>query len=303
MGFLSRLVQRTHKVVLSGQGADEPLGGYARHAAQRLYSVLRRFGPLLRLVPEGVASSDRLRRLRRISTLDDEADRFASIMAVFGRDEIGGLVPAHAAQDVAAPVRRWLRLQPSADPLNRLLITDARLSLADDLLTVADFTSMACSVELRVPFLDLEWLALVERMPGQYKVSRLGERKWLYRQAVTNILPAHLRRELTGWRARTGAKQGFSTPLERWYPRWLACEAESYLLGPTALCPQSLEATAVRSVLVEARDRGLPRIRQMLSLYVLETWLRSVAGTGPTVVQARAELRRAAELTPARVTS
>src|SRR2546425_11608187 len=73
---------------------------------------------------------------------------------------------------LADPIRRWLPSVEGVDSLNRLLQVDSRLSLADDLLLVADHTSMACSVELRVPFLDLELLSLLECMPSRYKVDR-----------------------------------------------------------------------------------------------------------------------------------
>ena len=53
------------------------------------------------------------------------------------------------------------------DAVNRLLLVDARLSLADDLLIIADHTSMASGVELRVPFLDLEFLALIEELAAE----------------------------------------------------------------------------------------------------------------------------------------
>ena len=173
------------------------------------------------------------------------------------------------------PIKRWLpHPDDGSDSLNRLLRVDARLSLADDLLIVADHTSMASSVELRVPFLDLELLALLERMPGRYKVSRLGERKWLYRRAIADALPAAVRASLVGWRARTGRKLGFTTPFAGWFKRWLATDADAYVLGPGARLPHFLRTDALREVLVAVRERGQPRERQVLALYVLETWLR-----------------------------
>ena len=111
-------------------------------------------------------------------------------------------------------------------------------------------------------------------MPSAYKISPLGERKWLYRRAVEPLLPGALRSVLTGWRARTGRKLGFSTPLERWFRTWLAQDAERFLLGTGAQTPDFLSGDAVRRLLTDARDRGLPRGRQLMSLYVLEGWLR-----------------------------
>ena len=276
VGLLCGKVRESRKVALTGQGADEPLGGYARHAAERWFPLARRVTPFLRFIPERIATSDRVLRLRRVAAETDEAGRFAEILAVFSpRDAVH--LTRHALDPGALvdPVRRWLPSIDGPDSLNRLLKVDSRLSLADDLLLVADHMSMACSVELRVPFLDLELLPLLERMPSRYKVSVAGERKWLYRRAVKELVPPSVRSSLVGWRSRTGRKFGFSTPLDSWFARWLQLDAETYLLGREARSAAFLNPASMRSLLVGARDRGLPRARQLLSLYVLETWLRS----------------------------
>lgn len=289
LDLLCERVGRTHKVVLTGQGADEPLGGYPRHAAERFAGALRFLSPLLARLPERFASSDRVARVRRLATVRDEARRFAETLAVFGPREAAALSAGHLDPDaLVEPVRRWLPPAGDGDSLNRLLRTDARLSLADDLLTIADRTSMRSSVELRVPFLDLEFLALVDRMPGRYKVSRVGERKWLYRRAVAPLVPAELRARLLGPGARLGGKLGFSTPLDRWFASWVRRDAESYLTGPGSRVPGVLAAGPVRDLLAGVRDRGLPRGRQLLSLYVLETWLRALDGAPASVLRATA---------------
>ena len=277
VALLCRAVRRTHKVVLTGQGADEPLGGYPRHVAERVYPVARVLAPLLRLLPERLGASDRVARMRRVARESDRARRFTEILAVFSPQEASLLTGrAVDADHLSAPVRRWLDPASDGDSLNALLRADARLSLADDLLTVADHMAMASSVELRVPFLDLELLALVERMPSRYKVSRLGERKWLYRQAVEPLLPASLRGGLLGWRGRTGRKLGFTTPLAAWFQHWMARDAEDFLLGPAARLPAYVRGDQLRRYLHVVRERHLPRDRQVTALFVLESWLRGV---------------------------
>jgi len=275
---LCRTVCATHKVVLTGQGADEPLGGYPRHAAERLYPVARLLGPLLRVLPERLGASDRVARARRVASEPDRARRFTEILAVFSPREAAGLTGRPLDPErLAAPVRRWIDQHPDdEDSANALLRVDARLSLADDLLTVADHMAMASSVELRVPFLDLELLALVERMPSRYKVSRLGERKWLYRRAVRPLLPESLRGPLLGWRARTGRKLGFTTPLDSWFRRWVARDAEQFLAGRDARLPAYVRGDQLRGYLRSVLQQDLPRSRQMLALFVLESWLRGV---------------------------
>jgi asparagine synthase (glutamine-hydrolysing) len=275
LGMLCRRVRETHKVVLTGQGADEPLGGYPRHTAQRLYPLARRLAPLLNRLPEAWAMSDRMARMRRVAAEPDEARRFTQILAVFGPLEAARLTGHRLSPDwYAEPVRRWLPPNGDGDAVNRLLRVDTRLSLADDLLLVADHTSMASAVELRVPFLDLEFLALVERMPGRLKVSRWGERKWLYRRGARQLLPRAVRRSLVGWRARTGRKEGFTTPMDDWLHHWVQRDAQTFLLGPEARTPAYLASGGVAGVLADVRDGGRSRNRQVLALYVLETWLR-----------------------------
>lgn len=273
--LLCRRVRDSRKVVLSGQGADEPLGGYPRHVAERWYPVARRLRALLRLAPDGLGASDQLPRLRRMAHYSDRARRFAELLAVVSPDEVVRIMELDLdPAALANPVRRWLEPDDDTDSVNALLRVDARLSLADDLLIVADATSMASSVELRVPFLDLELLALLEAMPSRYKISRLGERKWLYRRAIARLLPAAVRTDLTGWRARTGRKLGFTTPLDSWYATWLHREADSYLTGRDARLPAYIQPFRLRAIVDEARRAAQRRHRQVLALFVLETWLR-----------------------------
>ncbi|MGE0352260.1 MAG: asparagine synthase (glutamine-hydrolyzing) [Gemmatimonadales bacterium] len=283
VGLLCRVVRETHKVVLSGQGADEPLGGYPRHAGERWYRGLRPFRGLLGLLPERAARSDRIDRVRRVMGETDEARRFAQLLAVFS-PEAAGAMARHTVDPEAliAPVRDRLPANGD-DTLNRLLAVDARLSLADDLLLVADQMSMASSVELRVPFLDLELLGLVERMPSRYKVSLKGERKWLYREAVRGLLPETLRPALAGWRGRLGAKLGFSAPVDRWLAEWAELEGAEFLLSPQACLPDLLRVEEMGRILDDVVRRHRPRGRQLLSLFALESWLRGVLTPSPAL--------------------
>jgi hypothetical protein len=92
---------------------------------------------------------------------------------------------------------------------------------------------------------------------------------------VEQLLPESLRPALTGWRGRVGRKLGFATPLDAWFARWRDREAQQFLLGRDARAPQYLAGDAVRTLLDDARRAELPRARQLMSLYVLESWLRA----------------------------
>ena len=77
---------------------------------------------------------------------------------------------------------------PGAAPLEAALYLDARLGLVDDMLTYFDRASMACSLEVRVPFLDHELVELCARIPAEHKVRRL-QGKHVLRLAARDLVP------------------------------------------------------------------------------------------------------------------
>jgi len=277
VGMLCRAVRESRKVVLTGQGADEPFGGYPRHMAERFYSLSRPLRHLFATVPPVWGDSDQWLRFSRMLGAHSTAERFTELLAVFSPADTSrlmrGVVPA---EHLVAPTRRSMPGDSTDDPMNDLLVVDRRLSLSDDLLLVMDHMAMASSVEARVPFLDLELLSLVERMPSRLKVSRLGERKWLYRKAIDGDLPPSVRRGLTGWRARLGRKLGFTTPLGAWCQEWTGTHAATYFTGGGARLPEYLNGDVLNAFVALASRHPRRHQRQILSLYVLETWLRGL---------------------------
>lgn len=268
-------VGRSHKVALCGQGADEPLGGYPRHMTERLHRLGRLSPRLSRAVTRHAFGKESATRLDRALSARDRTERYVEIFSVLPSKEIDQLVRGgSAATELArAAVERWVRTRDSGDDVNDLLYVDARLSLADDLLIIGDLTAMRSSVELRVPFLDLAMLELVERMPSKYKVSRLGERKWLYRKAAARHLPPDLAHRLCGPTKRFERKRGFSSPLTDWF------DAEHGLLAGNELWARALRALPelsperVDEALGALGEEGLSRRRSVL--YALAQWLET----------------------------
>jgi asparagine synthase (glutamine-hydrolysing) len=206
-------VGRTHKVALCGQGADELLGGYPRHVAERVYRLGRRAPALAGLAASRFFGEDGAERMRRLLAAGDRLDRYVEIFAHVPPSEVDALIPGGSTHELArGVVARWASSEPPEDALNELLRVDARMSLADDLLMVADLCSMYESVELRVPFLDLAFVELVERMPSRYKIGALGARKRLYGEAAAARLPAASRARLEASLRPWRRKRGFSPP-------------------------------------------------------------------------------------------
>jgi asparagine synthase (glutamine-hydrolysing) len=283
VGLLCRRVSRDLKVVLTGQGADEPLGGYLRHSPERWIHLLGR-GPLpalLRFAARRAAANERVQRLAAVACEPDLEQRVVSAFTLFTaaqrRELLGSRVPDAGEPDSAVhPVRRWLTGTEGLDSLNRLLYVDARLSLADDLLLGSDKVSMAHSVEARVPYLDLEYLAVAERIPGRYKISWHSGRKHLQRLVARRLLPKAMARRLAapgaGWRR----KRGFEVPLRRWFQGPLGRLLGQTLTGPEAALPAYFDRRALQKLLDAHADGRADHTRRLSALLTLEAWHRSI---------------------------
>jgi len=224
-----------------------------------------------------------VQRLAAVASERDLTRRIAAAFAVFSPQQRRALLVPGVRAETAPdgdiePVRRWLAGTEGLDSLNRLLYVDARLSLSDDLLLGADKVSMAHSVEVRVPFLDLGYLAVAERIPGRLKITPGQGRKQLQRLVGRRVLPASLSRDLAatggGWRK----KRGFDVPAERWFePRQMSI-VESELLGPGAALPEYFDRTQLASVIHEHRAGARDHTRRLTALVTLEAWHRAFLG-------------------------
>lgn len=219
---VSELAREHVKVVLSGDGGDELFGGYDAYQAQALAARLGWMGDALMPALAGVASA--LPPTQKKKGLVNKVKRFSAgattapsdighyrWMVYLGAREKSRLYStrlrdALGATDVYAPVRDALGRFGHDDLLNRQLYADLSLYLADDILVKVDRMSMATSLETRAPFLDADVMELAFSMPGHLKI-RNGERKWILKQAMRDVLPAGILNR---------RKEGFSIPMKNW---------------------------------------------------------------------------------------
>ncbi|HDS09841.1 MAG TPA: asparagine synthetase B, partial [Firmicutes bacterium] len=93
------------------------------------------------------------------------------------------------------------------DFINRMLYLDLKTYLPDDLLVKADRTSMANSMEVRVPLLDHEIVEFMASIPSSLKI-KFFNRKIILKKALKGILPDFTFKK---------RKSGFSVPLNSWF--------------------------------------------------------------------------------------
>jgi asparagine synthase (glutamine-hydrolysing) len=268
---LSRFAARSVKVVLSGQGADEPHGGYGRHQAAAAIGVLKRLpaSPMLR----AAALAPRIEKAQQVARLSGrmpDGERLLRLVEVTPPDVRGLLTgdDAHAAREERRALVDEVRADVGDRPLlDQALYLDAHVFLPDRLLVCGDKMSMAHALELRVPFLDVELMRWVERIPGRERVG-LRTPKKLHRKGVAGLVPRE---------ALDRPKHGFSTPYDTWLHTSLG---EEMLRRTEDESLASLIAPAeVRRLVDEHLGRRADHKRLLYALLELATWHRAfVAG-------------------------
>jgi asparagine synthase (glutamine-hydrolysing) len=215
--FLAREARKHVKVVLSGEGADEIFGGYRVYservvvrAAEHLPDWAR--VPLKRtaaLIPPGVRGKTLLERMatrlrdRYIGNAHVYADR--EVDAITRHD--GPPVPGEyaTAASVTEPIFAQAD-QAGLDDVSAKQLVDINTWLAGDILVKADRMTMAHSLELRVPYLDREVMAVAGRLARREKIGQ-DTTKVALRRAVSPVLP----RAVT-----VRAKLAFPVPIGQW---------------------------------------------------------------------------------------
>src|SRR5882762_2996042 len=264
MFYLSSLASQHVKVVLSGQGADEAMGGYRRYQTELLRSFVPAFAiPCLRKGAQllHVRNDAVLRGLDSIEELDD-VRRFEAIYSVFSAEQIARLV-GHDASLATDRIRYFfdlLRCSGRPRSVQRMMSLDLRMNLADDLLLYTDKITMHHSIECRVPFLDLDLVRFVESLPIGYRVG-IFRGKVIHKQVARRMLPASIVRR---------KRKGFFSPTSRWFR---ATElVEDILLSPSSRFSSYFDLAEVKKVL-KGHAGGLNRERHIFLLLSLHYWM------------------------------
>src|SRR3954470_16960668 len=268
---LSRFAARDVKVVLAGQGADEPHGGYGHHQAAAVLRHLQHVpgflaGPAAaaaRALPRGA----RARRTARLIGRMDDAERIVRLVEITDhpqRAALTGRRGEQAEEERLALGRDVLADVAGRDLLERALYLDTRMVLPDAILLCNDKMSMAASLELRVPFLDRELMRFVERIPAGLRVRPRGGKR-LHRDALRRLLPDEI---------VSRPKHGFATPYDRWLRESLGAEVERRY-APGSELAALVQPAAVGRLVGEPRRGRADHKSILYCLLELSEWHRA----------------------------
>jgi asparagine synthase (glutamine-hydrolysing) len=254
-------------VTLDGQGADELLGGYLPFVATHGAAQVRR------------ARLDRA--LRIVIGAGDTAATRARLAAQLCQALLpNGAIGAYrraVGKSVLPPFfhREWLAEKGVTERnlaaaalgnydglVEHLTDTAVRTSLPT-LLRIADRSSMAFSVESRVPFLTPSFADFLLTLPAEYLISGQGERKHVFREAMRGIVPEPIRQRRD--------KIGFAADDSIWL-RHNREQFLSYLADARDL--PLFDRDAVDSAVCAFYEEGRGSAQQIWRIFIFAIWAR-----------------------------
>ena len=263
------------KVLLDGQGGDEVFGGYAKFRYAYIASLARnrRYGAAAGELGALVRQGDRyLLDLRNgYRYLPPSVRRMLNVDSVLKRV----LIPSwtRATADESTPATRWWRYarrsRSASEPtlMQQIQIDDIVTDTLPQLLRMEDRSSMAFSLEARVPLLDHTVVEYGLSLPDHLKVSR-GWSKFAMREAMRGVVPDFVRLRRT--------KLGFAAPDRAWLMRDLRSHV-SKLLQTDLRCRRYIDATTL-SRWYQSSDAARANTESYLGLFrilSLEMWMRA----------------------------
>lgn len=265
MYYLSELASRHVKIVLSGQGSDESMGGYKKYQGELISHNIPRF--LVRagnkIVPHlGIKNESVLRALQSLGEKDD-IKRFLYIYSTFDAPEILSLMRKNENQALGLInyVYSNIKFKTSATSLEKMMAIDLRMSLSDDLLMYTGKITQSFNMECRLPFLDNDLIEFIESL-SQNKKIRFGKGKIIHKEFAQQILTSE---------NITRKKLAFESPTKIWFT--IYNDQIKDLLLQQGVFTEIFDTNAVHAI-IDQHLRGYNREKQIFLLLGIYYWLQ-----------------------------
>lgn len=191
------------KVLLSGMGADEIFCGYRRQKALLFAQNYKKLPSFIRKSIKSIVNSlpvkigSRGLRLSRWSKKfisfaempDEQAYRMS--YSYYEKDELVKLLKHDSEEEIESIYedhRLLFNKNYNGDIVNQMCFTDINMFMNGLNLTYTDRSSMAASVEVRVPFIDKKFITFVMSIPGKFKYKN-KQSKYILKRTAESILP------------------------------------------------------------------------------------------------------------------
>ncbi|MDC1004750.1 asparagine synthase (glutamine-hydrolyzing) [Opitutales bacterium] len=253
--LMSKELGGDRKVVLQGDGGDELFAGYRRYAMlanSHLWSLWPRFlSPVMRA---GGGYGRRFARMADSVGHPNPSLRMALLLTLETLNSPPeALLSADRQKELVENTDPFLAYHNSADrfqdyePVQQMLLTDLTVQLPSQFLTKVDRSTMAASIEARVPLLDENVAKLAVQLPSSWKVNGT-ETKIILRDSQSSRLPSNI---------LAGSKTGFGVPYQYWLRTSLYDFARSRILDFSFLKKFDLNASLMEKKLKQHQESAV----------------------------------------------
>jgi len=274
--LLSGFTKENVTVALSGDGGDELFAGYPTYIAHNIARYYKRFIPeilhkrvilpLVRAIPvsfDNISFDFKLKRFMEFALLPPHL-RNVFWLGSFVPDEIRDLLQDdYTNWDFIEKQAIIPEMEHCPHETEKMQIADFHLYLPEDILTKVDRASMACSLEVRIPFLDPRIIEFVWSLPFSMKLRGL-KTKYILKNAMSNLLPQTVIRR---------RKKGFGIPVAKWFSSELK-EMLMDTFSESRLRNDGIfNRRYIQKLLSEHFSRRADHRKKLWTLFVFQNWM------------------------------
>ncbi|MBN4050630.1 asparagine synthase (glutamine-hydrolyzing) [Gammaproteobacteria bacterium AH-315-M22] len=258
------------KMVLTGEGSDEILGGYPKH-------VFERYAKYYQLVPKAVrhlliepmvkALPYKFRRAKTaLCTLgiEDPTERLPRWFGALSSSDTERLLATEYGRMAARNKPSPFLVDKEASALRKILYFDQTSWLPDNLLERGDRMTMAASIEARMPFMDHHLAEYVSTLPDRFRV-RGRTTKWILREAMKGLVPDEI---------LSRPKVGFRLPVNEWFRGPMKDYLYDNLTGVNSISKDFYKKDYLEKILKEHVSGRQNNEKLLWTLLNLELWLK-----------------------------
>jgi asparagine synthase (glutamine-hydrolysing) len=219
--LLSRFTRQHVTVALGGDGGDELFAGYPTYLAHKLakhyehflgafHPMIKMFGNLLPVSDDNISFDFKVKKFLSGIDYPDGVRNSVWLGSFSFRENNKVLSPEISAEfnrdRLVEEISLYEKEYPDNDAMTKLQYLDLRLYLQECILVKVDRAAMACSLEVRAPFLDYELVEFVMSLPSTLKVKGFTS-KYILKKAMNKWLPD---------KVINRPKKGFGVPIAKW---------------------------------------------------------------------------------------
>jgi asparagine synthase (glutamine-hydrolysing) len=268
--LLAKFARENLIVALGGDGGDEVFGGYDRYLAT---PVMQRLNPFLGLARGGlnlagkksIGGSRKINRVgSQLSSKTSLAARYSSILSLTQPHELITLLNSNIYSNKAETAYINEFEAGNLSSFDRMIRSDFSAYLPGDLLAKVDVATMANSLELRSPLLDVNVVEWGVSLPRKYKIKGF-ETKHILKDVARSLVPAEL---------IDRPKMGFGIPRAEWLRTGMKEMVVDTLTDSTANQRGWFESLKVKKV-IDIHMAGEDKDNLLWPMLMLELWART----------------------------